>query len=291
MRENVFENGQYVNDSEKSMRIISIKSKLSKLNKSKCTQLFSLVLFFVIWQLIYKLNGEFQWFNPTFLPSPMSVYKTTVDYIINGNLIYQVYVSVRRALLGFVLGTLLAIVLGILTCRSKLIDDMTNPILSLIGPIPVYAFLPIFIIWFGIGEISKISLIAYATFMPQLTYTVDGIRGVNSNWIRSAMSLGASEYQIFTKVIFKSALPNIFVGMRVSLALTFSALVVAEMMGANEGLGFIIVYARNWFKMGDMFMAVTIIGLLYTIFNYILLEIESVLFKWKKDGMKDAVER
>lgn len=79
--------------------------------------------------------------------------------------------------------------------------------------------------------------------------------------------------------------------MRVSLALTFSALVVAEMMGASSGLGFIVVNARNWFKMSDMFMAITLIGLLYTAFNYILMVLEKILFKWKKDGLQSAIER
>ncbi|MBC2579760.1 ABC transporter permease [Clostridium sp. DJ247] len=265
--------------------------KKKKFHKSKFVQAFSLVLFFITWQIISMLNENFQWFNPLFLPSPISVCETTIGYIKDGTLLPQLFVSVVRALLGFILGTIVATVLGILICRSKLLDDLINPIFNLIGPIPVYAFLPIFIIWFGIGEISKISLIAYATFMPQLTYTVDGIRGVNPKWIRSAMSLGANEHQIFRKIILKAALPNIFVGMRVSLALTFSALVVAEMMGASAGLGFIIVNARNWFKMGDMFMAVTLIGLLYTLFNYALTVAERILFKWKKDGLQGAVEQ
>jgi sulfonate transport system permease protein len=262
-----------------------------KIDKSSFVRVCSIVLFFVVWQVIYAINVKYELFNVTFLPSPIDVCKTTIDSIKNDGLLYQIYISMVRALLGFLMGTVFAVLLGVLICRFQIIDDLISPILNLVGPIPVYAFLPIFIIWFGIGEFSKVSLIAYATFMPLLTYTIDGIRGVNSKWIRSALSLGASEYQVFSKVIFKAALPNIFVGMHVSLALTFSALVVAEMMGATKGLGYIIVYARNWFKMGDMFMAVIIIGLLYLLFNFVLTLIEKRLFRWKGNGLKNSVEK
>lgn len=265
--------------------------KNNNLKKSRFVQVLSLILFFMIWQILSMLNQNFEWFNPLFLPSPIEVCKTTIGYIQDGQLFSQLLASIVRVLFGFILGTVVGILLGILMSRSKVLSDLINPVLNLIGPIPVYAFLPIFIIWFGIGEISKISLIAYATFLPQLTYTVDGIRNVNHTWIRSAMSLGASEQQIFRKVILKAALPSIFVGMRVSLALTFSALVVAEMMGASTGLGFIIVNARNWFKMSDMFMSITFIGLLYTGFNYVLILFERSFLKWKKDGLQSAVER
>ena len=99
------------------------------------------------------------------------------------------------------------------------------------------AFLPLFIIWFGIGEFPKILLIAWSTFIPVLVYTLDGLKSVNSTLVRSALSLGASQKQIFTRVIIPSAIPSILVGVEVSLGLSFSALVVSEMMGAESGLG------------------------------------------------------
>lgn len=181
--------------------------KSNKFNKSRFVQAFSLILFFAIWQVIGMLNQNIQWFNPQFLPSPIDVCQTTIGYIQDGTLFNQLLASTIRVLFGFILGTIVGVLLGVLMSRSKLLSDLMNPVLNLIGPIPVYAFLPIFIIWFGIGEVSKISLIAYATFLPQLTYTVDGIKNVNPTWIRSAMSLGASEQQIFRKVILKAALP------------------------------------------------------------------------------------
>lgn len=253
-------------------------------------KIFSLLFFFGLWQLISYLNGLNEWFNPVFLPSPAMVIETAYDYIIDGTLIGHIDMSFYRMIIGFVIGVVIAVVLGILIATKRDFDNILSPILNLVGPIPVFAFLPMFLIWFGIGESSKIALIAYATFVPLITYVIDGIKNTDPVLIRSARSLGATPFQVFTKVIFKSAMPHIFAGMKISLALTFSALVVAEMMGASEGLGYIIVNAKNWFKMADMFLAATLIGLEYTIFYGILTLIEKRLFRWKKVGMSKAVE-
>lgn len=253
-------------------------------------KIFSLLFFFGLWQLISYLNSLNEWFNPVFLPSPAMVIETVYDYIIDGTLIGHIGMSFYRMIVGFVIGVVIAVALGILIATKRDFDNIFSPILNLVGPIPVFAFLPMFLIWFGIGESSKIALIAYATFVPLITYVIDGIKNTDPVLIRSARSLGATPFQVFTKVIFKSAMPHIFAGMKISLALTFSALVVAEMMGASEGLGYIIVNAKNWFKMADMFLAATLIGLEYTFFYGILTLIEKRLFRWKKVGMSKAVE-
>lgn len=253
-------------------------------------KIFSLLFFFGLWQLISYLNSLNEWFNPVFLPSPAMVIETAYDYIIDGTLIGHIGMSFYRMIVGFVIGVVIAVALGILIATKRDFDNIFSPILNLVGPIPVFAFLPMFLIWFGIGESSKIALIAYATFVPLITYVIDGIKNTDPVLIRSARSLGATPFQVFTKVIFKSAMPHIFAGMKISLALTFSALVVAEMMGASEGLGYIIVNAKNWFKMADMFLAATLIGLEYTFFYGILTLIEKRLFRWKKVGMSKAVE-
>lgn len=253
-------------------------------------KIFSLLFFFGLWQLISYLNSLNEWFNPVFLPSPAMVIETAYDYIIDGTLIGHIGMSFYRMIVGFVIGVVIAVALGILIATKRDFDNIFSPILNLVGPIPVFAFLPMFLIWFGIGESSKIALIAYATFVPLITYVIDGIKNTDPVLIRSARSLGATPFQVFTKVIFKSVMPHIFAGMKISLALTFSALVVAEMMGASEGLGYIIVNAKNWFKMADMFLAATLIGLEYTFFYGILTLIEKRLFRWKKVGMSKAVE-
>lgn len=293
----VEKNGQRdAGDRMKMSEAIGHKKKGAKSKKSlnerrhQIIRGVSLTLFFGIWQLVCMANGDGELFNPKFLPSPVDVLQVAYQYILDGTLIEHLWASIYRVLAGFLIGVVVALVLGILITKYRVIDSIISPILNLVGPIPVYAFLPIFIIWFGIGEPSKISLITYATFMPLLTYTVDGIKNVNPIWIRSAKSLGASEGQVFIHIVLKAALPNIFVGMKVSLALTFSALVVAEMMGVDKGLGFMIINARNWFKTGDIFLAIALIGILYSLFLGVIVKIERWLFRWKKDGLNSAIE-
>lgn len=270
-----------------------IPRKIMEAKKARLDMMYkalSLFFFFCIWELISYLNGLNEWFNPVFLPSPVTVIETGYDYLVQGILFEHIGMSFYRMIVGFVIGVVIALVLGVLIATKRDFDNIITPVLNLVGPIPVFAFLPMFLIWFGIGESSKIALIAYATFVPLITYVIDGIKNTDPVLIRSARSLGATPFQVFTKVIFKSALPHIFAGMKISLALTFSALVVAEMMGASTGLGYIIVNAKNWFKMADMFLAATLIGVEYTIFYAILGLIEKRLFRWKSAGASKAVE-
>lgn len=254
-------------------------------------KILSLFFFFCIWELVAYLNTQSGWFNPVFLPSPVTVIETGYDYLLDGTLLLHIGISFYRMIVGFVIGVAAALVVGIMIAMSRDADNILSPVLNMVGPIPVFAFLPMFIIWFGIGEASKIALIAYATFIPMLIYIENGIRDTDPLLIRSAKSLGATDHQIFTKVILNSALPTIFDGMKISLALTFSALVVAEMMGADKGLGYIIVNAKNWFKMGDMFLAATLIGLEYSVFYAFLSILEKKFFRWKNVNAGKAVEK
>ncbi|MEQ8197347.1 MAG: ABC transporter permease [Clostridiaceae bacterium] len=258
--------------------------------RNKWYKTLSLVIFFIIWEVLSRVNIYEGWFNPVFLPSPSLIIETGYMYIQKGILFKHIGISLYRMLSGFMIGTIIAVVAGALITNFKWIENIVMPIINMFGPIPVLAFLPMFLIWFGIGENSKITLISYTTFISMLPYVTDGIKNTDPLHIRSAASLGASKLQIFTKIILNSAMPNIFTGMKACLGLGFSSLVVAEMMGASSGLGYIIVDAKNWFKMADMFLAAILIGILYTLFYGIITIIESFLFKWKKDGIASAVE-
>jgi sulfonate transport system permease protein len=175
--------------------------------------------------------------------------------------------------------------------RFAIVEQWLGPVLNLIGPIPALALLPIFIIWLGIGEFPKVLLIAWTTFVPMLAYTLDGLKSVPPALIRSALSLGAAQRHIFFKVTLPSALPNVLVGMQVSLGLAFSSLIVAEMMGAQKGLGYIIVDARNFFKMSNMFVAIVLIGLEYSLISYMLKRLERKVVRWRGNGIRSAVEK
>jgi ABC-type nitrate/sulfonate/bicarbonate transport system permease component len=251
----------------------------------------SIAAFFGLWQAVSMYNQVRHLFNPVFLPSPTRVIAAGVALFERGELQQDILQSAARLLVGFGCGAVAGVLFGILMARSKPLESVVDPIITLVGPIPPFALLPMFIIWFGVGELPKIVFIAYATFLPILAYTVDGFKSVNPLLIRSALSLGASEAQVFRRVMLKSAMPNIFVGIRISLALCFGALVVAEMVGADAGLGYLIIDSRNFFRMDNMMLAAALIGVEYTVFAAILTQIEARLLRWRRGGLTHAVER
>lgn len=258
-------------------------------SKNGIIRIASILGFLVLWQMIGTVNQTLQYMNPSFLPTPTKVLATGVEYFNEGTLFPHIWASLERVLKGFLIGTGLSIVIGYFMAKDRVLFNVLDPVFGLISSVPAYAFMPLLIIWFGIGENAKIILIVYSTFMPMLGYTIQGVKNIDPLLIRSAKSLGANEWQVFTHVIIKSAIPYIFNGMKVSLGLTFSALIIAEMMGADKGLGYIIINGRNWFLVADMFLSMTLIALLYTVLKQILVVMENWLCRWKKSGT-DAIE-
>lgn len=253
--------------------------------------LIPIVVFFGLWELVSTLNSTYAFFNPIYLPAPSAIIREGWYLAQTGLITESILASTIRIVVGFLIGLVMAVFLGVMMNKYSRIDYWVSPIVNLLGPIPALALLPIFIIWFGIGEMPKILLIAWTTFIPVLANTLDGLKSVNPTLIRSALSLGANGRQIFMKVIFPSALPNIFVGAQVSLGLGFSALIVSEMMGAKSGLGYIIVDARNYFKMSNMFVAIVLIGLEFSLFSWLLKRLEQRLVNWRKNGVRSAIEK
>jgi ABC-type nitrate/sulfonate/bicarbonate transport system permease component len=284
------------------MKELSTIGKIAPLQKSNIGRkkinyltilqsILPIVLFFVIWEAFGRLNQQLSLFNPLFLPPPTVILSDGLLLSKTGIISSSILSSTFRILAGFSLGCVTAVVMGVIMSRSRFVETWISPIINLVGPIPALALLPLFIIWFGIGEFPKVMLIAWSTFIPVLIYTLDGLKSVNSTLVRSALSLGANQRQIFTRVILPSAIPNILVGIQVSLGLSFSALVVSEMMGAENGLGYIIVDARNYFKISNMFVAIILIGLEYSLFAFLLKRIENKVLFWRKGGAKHAVEK
>lgn len=279
-------------DSKKKISNSSTKNidrKNAEKKKLSLLRVVSILGFFLIWQSIGWLNGMMVWFNPVYLPTPFAIIKAGLEMATDGSLWTNIFISLGRIFSGVLIGTVLAFFMAILFVKFKTVEALISPIFNFIGPIPVIALLPAVVIWFGIGESSKLIIIAFSTFMVVLSYALDGMKNTDPLLIRSAMSLGANSYQVFTNVIIKSAMPNIFSGIKASLSGSFAAMVVAEMMGATSGLGYVIINAKAWFKMNNMFLAIVMIGLLYTFFYFIITSLERYLFRWK-GSVDNAIE-
>lgn len=244
------------------------------------TRLLSIISFFLVWQIGCMINKKYEFFNPIFLPAPTDILKTAYSYIENGQLYENLIISLIRLCKGYALGVCAGIIAGFFIGKYRSLHCMLEPIFSIFSSIPTYALCPLMIIWLGMGENSKVILIAVTTFFPMVASTTQGIQNVDYKMVQCAKSLGASSFQIVRMIYFMSALPNILFGMKACLNNSFAALVVAEMMGATSGLGFIIVNSRNWFLVSDMFLSIMVIIILYLMLKEGITLLERKQCKW-----------
>ena len=163
---------------------------------------------------------------------------------------------------GWILGNLVAIPIGLLIGRVPMLRAIFDPIINFVRFIPPLAFITLFMLWFGIGEQSKIFLILYATFFIVTINTITGVQAVEEDKIRSARSMGASEWQIMVHVIIPASLPYIFTGAKLAMGSSFMAIVGAEMVAANEGIGYMIWNSRLYFKTDWIFVGLLVLGLM-----------------------------
>jgi ABC-type nitrate/sulfonate/bicarbonate transport system permease component len=230
-----------------------------------------------LWALVAHLGLV----NKILLPSPADILTALVEAGADGTLWTNVYASFLRVLEGFVLGFAFAVPIGALMGNSRYFDGLAEPLVELIRPIPPIAVIPIAILWFGIGELSKVFIIAYGAFFPVLVNTIAGFREVDPVLVRAARMLGANRWQVFRDVVLRSALPFIIVGARLGMGFAFIVLVAAELIASSEGLGYMINDARYNFRTDRVFLGMILIGVLGFLLNKILIEIERYLLRWR----------
>jgi ABC-type nitrate/sulfonate/bicarbonate transport system permease component len=249
----------------------------------------SLLLFFVLWWGVSLLNAHvLKVFNPILLPAPDEVLRAGIKMAASGELLKHITASLSRVVWGFGIAATLGIVAGTALGRSRLLEHLVEPMLEMLRPIPPLAFLPMMVLWFGIGEASKVAFIAYAAFFPIFTTTIEGIKYVDPVLIRAASSLGASERQIFWHVVLPAATPNIITGMRLAFGLSFFVIVAAEFIAADSGLGFLINDARTFFLVSNMLLGAAVIGIIGVLANVLLRKLEGRLLRWRKESRSEA---
>ncbi|MDN3919831.1 ABC transporter permease [Roseateles violae] len=217
-----------------------------------------LLLFFGGWELLSR-SGQV---NTVMLPAPSTIAVSTWALLESGELRRHVQSSLLRALVGFLIGALLALLLGIAMARVPRLHSLLNPLVQMFRAIPALAFVPLAIFWFGIGEASKIFLIAWGVFFPIWVNTYLGTRDTNPLLARAAASLGARGWRMLVFVTIPAALPFIIAGVRVSLSVALVLLVAAELTGAMFGIGYLIQMSQQVFRVDQMFVGLLFLGLL-----------------------------
>jgi ABC-type nitrate/sulfonate/bicarbonate transport system permease component len=249
-------------------------------------RLVSVISFFALWEIVTQINGVVvDLFNPILIPSPGAVFQVGLDMLRSGELLSHIFASLSRVVQGFVLASIMGVVMGVAVSRSTTLSSLFEPIVEMFRPIPSLAFLPIFVLWFGIGEMSKVVFIAYATFFPVFTSTAIGVRQIDPVLLRAAATLGASKSDIFRYVELPAASPSIIAGLRIGFGMSFFVIVAAEFIAADTGLGFMINDARTFFNVPRMLLGAMVIGAIGFSFNIILRRVEASLLRWRVNAL------
>src|SRR5947199_584495 len=241
----------------------------------------AIALFLASWALVAGVVEALGLVNPIFLPGPWLVIGKVVELASNGQLWAHVGATLQRVALGFSSGAVLALAVGLPAGHFRSVRRAVEPVVELLRPIPPLAMLPLFIVWIGIGEGSKVGFITYATFFPMFVTTVHGVAQIDARLLRAAQSLGARPRHLFFRVILPAALPDVLTGLRLGVALSFFVIVISEFIAAEHGLGYLITDGRNFFLVPQMLGAAPLLGLLGYAGNGLVRVLERRVLRWQ----------
>ncbi|MFJ8000410.1 ABC transporter permease [Streptomyces sp. NPDC096310] len=216
------------------------------------------------------------------LPTPLAVARKAGEMAADGTLATDMLASLRRVFLGYALGVIVAVPMGFLMGWYPVVRAVVEPYIQFFRTIPPLALIPLTVVLLGIGEVPKITVIALASFMACVVASFQGVVDVDRTLINAARVLGASDRVIFAKVVIPASTPFILVGMRIGLGASWATVVAAELIGAQEGLGYRMQKASTWFEMDTIFVSLITIGVLGLLMDRLLLLAERRLTGWQE---------
>jgi taurine transport system permease protein len=225
----------------------------------------------------------FGWIAPIFLPSPGDVLHAGRVVLMQGELVTDVLISARRVFLGFALAAAVAVPLGIVMGVWRPAKAIMDPFVSLLRPLPSITWIPLSILWLGIGEMQKVAIVFMGSWVYILLYTVESTRRVDPLLLRAARNLGASDIAVMREVILPGALPGIISGLKITLAISWSCVLTAEMIAAQNGLGALIWQAKDWGNMPLVLVGMLCISLTVLLADWLALRLEWVLLPWERN--------
>ena len=217
--------------------------------------IFAPIALLVLWEFLGRADAL-----PSYLPAPLIIGTQWVEMAASGELWTHVVFSIYRALSAFVIGAGCGVIAGMLAGTFKGVERFYEPLISLTYPIPKIAALPIIFAWFGLGETSKIVIICVSVFYPAFIASLAGAKSTARVHLWAGMNMGAGRARLFWHVVLPSALPQIFNGLRIGLALAFVVMFVAELVSSDKGLGYLIAFAEQNMRFEIMYVAIVTIG-------------------------------
>jgi sulfonate transport system permease protein len=236
------------------------------------------VLLIVVWQSLASAGLLLE----VVLPSPVKTLLALKEMIRDGTLFLDFKTSGVRVLSGYFWGCSTGVIAGIFSGISKPVERLVAPVVTVIRQIPMYAWMPLIILWFGIGETSKIVIIGEMVFVPVFVNTLQGVRNVSNDYVEVARVLELKYGKLLRKVILPSAMPSIFVGLRLGAGSAWMAVVASEMLGGLSGLGFGLLKAREFVRADNLIALMIVIGILGLLCDRLICVIAKYVLNWQK---------
>ena len=259
---------------------------VNKFNNKFLRLVKSVLIFFII-LLLWKITNYLVIWSDYILPSPEKVYSTFLNMISDGSIFINVYASMKRVLIGFAISTAIGVPLGIFFGIYSGVYEYFKSLINFLRNTPPLALIPMLILWFGIGEESKIIIIVLASFFPIFTSTLKGIKNCDSKLIEVGRVFEFSKLQIIFKIIIPNAILDIAVGLKLALGYSFRAIIGAELVAASSGLGYLISDGKEMSRTDVVIVGIIVIGLLGIITDYIF---SIIVKKVSKGKMVEAYE-
>ena len=252
---------------------------LSGKARERLLYLISPIGLIVIWQVLLMLGIG----DRRFIPAPSDIAERFVKLTASGELEWHVAVTLYRVFLGYVIGAVPAVAVGLLMAMFKPVRIFFDPLIAALFPIPKIALMPLLLLAFGFGDASKIALVAIAVFFPVVVNTYVGAANIEKIYWDVARNYGASQTVMFTRIVFFGALPTIFAGIRIAVAVSFIVLVAAEFVATKSGIGYLIWNSWELLEVTTMFCGIVTIGLLGLITSALFQELERKVIPWKAE--------
>jgi len=233
-----------------------------------------------VWQILLALGFG----DRRFVPAPSDIAVRFWELTVSGELAWHTAVTLWRVLAGFAIGAMPAVAIGLLMAMFRPARIFFDPLIAALMPIPKVALMPLLLLAFGFGDASKIALVAIAVFFPVVVNTYVGAANIERIYWDVAKNFGASTYMMFTRVVLFGALPMIFAGLKIALAVSFVVLVAAEFVASKTGIGRLIWESWELLKVDDMFVGIVVIGILGLISALAFQEIERKVIPWKNNS-------
>ena len=243
-------------------------------------KLISPIALLVLWEAGVQL----EWLDSRLVAPPSLVAVELWRLIESGELAAALGVSLFRVVAGFLIAAVIGIGLGALMARVRTVEVIFDPLIELFRPVSPLALFPLFILWFGIGEASKVYLIAFACSFPVILNTYAGVCGIDPTFFKASQSLGASPWEVMHTVVLRGSLPHIFTGLRLAWGIALIVIVAAEMIGAVRGIGYMVLDSQQTFRISRVFGSIVVIGLLGFMTDLGFRQLRARMMPWYREA-------